>query len=157
MQKVIKLFIFLILLIDFGCKIKDSNPTLSPVIEQNLFNLINLYRIDNNLNPLIWNEPIAVESRTHSNNMKNNLISFGHGEFAERVKNLQKIYQIKNITENIGFIAGYENISERIFNNWITSSVHNKAILGDFELTGIGVAISDAKEVYITQIFIQIL
>jgi uncharacterized protein YkwD len=101
---------------------------------------------------LIWSDLIAEEARTHSKDMADKTVPFGHDGFSDR---------FARITRAIPADAGAENIAygpdaDTVFRIWADSAGHRAHIVGNFDFTGVGVAWdSKSSSFYCTQIFIR--
>lgn len=131
----------------------------SPVkMEKEVFDLINEKRRENALPPLTWSESIAIEARHHSLNMANKRVPFGHQGSDQRFKTLQKLISFsRSFAENVAYNSGYSNPVEIAVLGWLESPGHYKAIMGDFNLTGVGVEKNLKGEYYFTQLFVKII
>jgi uncharacterized protein YkwD len=112
---------------------------------------INAYRKKYNLPPLKMDVRISTIATSHSQNMAKNLIPFGHTNFLKRVVLIRS--QIKNtgaVAENVAF--NYKDAHD-VVKNWILSPGHRKNIIGNYNLTGIGIARDSKGRIYYTQIF----
>jgi uncharacterized protein YkwD len=56
---------------------------------------------------------------------------------------------------NVAAAVGHENPAGTVVDGWKNSPEHRKNMLGDFSLTGIGIAQSNDGGYFFTQIFIQ--
>ncbi|MBD2139734.1 CAP domain-containing protein [Anabaena sp. FACHB-1237] len=122
-------------------------------LEISIFNQINQYRIKEGLPQLRLSEEISKQARTHSENMAAGRVNFSHHGFVERVKAIH--IKFNSAAENVAFNIGYSNPANEAVSGWIKSPGHLKNIKGQYNLTGIGVAINSQGEVYLTQIFLN--
>jgi len=150
-----------------------TNPTFTPIsshissdtiliaqssintaaLEQAVFNQINNYRVSQGLRALTRNSAIDNQARTHSQNMANATVPFGHTGFSERVKATGISYRAAG--ENVAFNQGYSDPATIAVQGWLKSSGHLANIKGNYEQTGIGVAKNSRGGIYFTQIFIR--
>ena len=122
-------------------------------LEQSIYNQVNQYRESQNLPPLVFDETIAEQARAHSVNMANlNLLS--HDGFSDRVETIKQVISYSGAAENVASNMGYAQPDDTAIQGWIKSPGHNRNMLGNYDLTGIGVA-ARGGEYYFTQIFIQ--
>lgn len=136
--------------------IQSYSATAQPVLETSVFNLINQQRQANGLNPLLWSNYAAQLARTHSLNMANKLIPFGHQGVEVRFATLRlQIPTLTRFGENVAYNYGYPNPAQVAVNGWLKSPGHYANIMGDFNLTGVGVAKNILGEYYFTQIFVK--
>lgn len=120
---------------------------------EEIYNLVNKYRVKKGLRSLTMNEAICREAAKHSRNMANGTVSFGHDGFNDRFKKLTAAIPGANaMGENVAYSMGD---AEHVVDNWLNSPPHKKNIEGDYDLTGVGIAVSSSGQVYYTQIFIK--
>jgi uncharacterized protein YkwD len=97
-----------------------------PVAEE-LFKLLNDYRIQNNLPKVNWDEGIYDLSIDHSEYQRNRE-TISHDEFESRFKKwgtaVENVGYVKNLPESI--------IAQTLFDNFKKSPGHNKNMLKDF-------------------------
>ncbi|MBF2005642.1 CAP domain-containing protein [Chlorogloeopsis fritschii PCC 9212] len=123
-------------------------------IEQSVHEKINAHRATKGLSALTRNSSIDSQARTHSRNMANGSVPFGHQGFSDRVKNTGLSYSAA--AENVAYNCGYSDPATQAVKGWLNSSGHRRNIEGNYKLTGIGVAAtSDGKCFYFTQIFMR--
>ncbi|MBF2067126.1 MAG: CAP domain-containing protein [Calothrix sp. C42_A2020_038] len=122
-------------------------------LEKSVFEQINRYRASKGLSRLTLNSRISKQARIHSQNMANGKVPFSHNGFEKRVKSTLINYQ--NAAENVAFNQGYDDPADEAINGWIKSPGHLTNLKGNFNLTGVGVAVNKQGEVYLTQIFIR--
>jgi uncharacterized protein YkwD len=122
--------------------------------QENILERINVYRVKQNLPPLQVNAQIAQAAKTHSREMAEKIIPFGHDGFTQRIHGLFKLFPTAN--------GGAENVlysdvddAQTVVQAWLHSRGHRKNIEGNFNLTGIGVAHDGNGRVYVTEIFIR--
>jgi len=160
-DRAIRFFLALNIFLLFSIKNFANNNLHSPannisvtsfsVIENEIFDYINLHRKSIGLKPLQLNNIESSAAAKHSYNMASNKISFGHAGFQKR---------IKSISSQLGFIsASAENVAygtmnaKEVVDVWLQSPEHKKNIEGDYMLTGIGVAKNKKGMIYFTEIF----
>src|SRR5258708_37376358 len=88
--------------------------------------------------------------------MANYIVPFGHDGADARFANIEN--SIPNVTsfgENVAYNIGYSDPAATAVSDWLASPGHYANIMGNFNLTGIGVASNDQGEYYFTQIFIK--
>lgn len=66
---------------------------------------------------------------------------------------MQKMATLLSFAENVAYNHYYDDPVKVAVDGWMKSAGHKKNILGDFEETGVGVAISKEGQFYITQLF----
>ena len=138
--------------------ISTSNTTVSQnmnELEKSVFAGINKYRKSRNLPMLQWDGTIAQESRIHAQQMATRKTTFSHDGFKKRVEIISQKIPYKAAAENIAVNMGFSNPGEKAVVGWINSPGHHKNIVGDFNLTGIGIAKNNEGKYYFNQIFIK--
>ncbi len=122
-------------------------------LEKSVFVRINRYRVSLGLPKLTLDERITKQARIHSQNMASGRVPFSHQGFPHRVKAIAIPYN--SAAENVALNKGYVDPAAEAVNSWLKSQEHLPNIKGNYNLTGIGVAVNDKGEVYITQIFLN--
>ena len=123
-------------------------------IEKRIHRLVNEYRRSQGVNTLVWNDIIAERALKHSEKMASNQVHFSHDGFDERMRAIAERMQVRNMSENLGYNWGREDPAAQFVDGWIKSPGHHANMIGDFELTGIGVAKSVDGTYYATQLFV---
>jgi uncharacterized protein YkwD len=129
-----------------------SDQTLTK-LELATYNLVNRYRATHNLPPLVINPDLMLIAREHSRLMSESRI-MTHAGFSGRVAAVSRAIPSKFTSENLAFNAGSEYPQLRAIKGWIESSSHRKTMLGNYDLTGIGVEVNARGEYYFTQLFV---
>jgi uncharacterized protein YkwD len=124
----------------------------SAEFEKNIIALVNQYRQQHDLPALEINEEISEIARHHSSNMAQGLSIWGHEGYDERTKMVATILRWEEIGENLARNS-LSNPVLTAMNGWINSPLHEDNLIGDFTITGIGVARSSSGEYFFTQIF----
>jgi uncharacterized protein YkwD len=120
-------------------------------IEQQIVDLVNAYRKQQQLKPLEINLLANRIAKAHSQNMAEKKVAVGHDGFNQRADKLERLLDYNNsCSENVAM--GYLN-AETVVKGWIASAVHQKNIVGNYSKTGIGVRISAEGVLYFTQVF----
>lgn len=123
------------------------------ILELKVFKIVNEYREQIGLRPLIRYETISSVAREHSSNMATGMLAFGHSGFNKRVQEINYYFQPGMGAENLAFIQGYTYIAESALDGWLDSPSHRSTIEGNFVYTGVGIAREYFNSYYITQIF----
>ena len=131
----------------------QENIDLSRLVEE-VHRNINEYRNVQGLSPLTLNARISQQAQIHSQNMASNNTSFSHADFKFRIKNIAQKITYKTAAENIAFNQGYNDPGKQAITGWINSPSHQKNMVGNYNLTGVGVAQNSQGEYYFTQIFV---
>ncbi len=134
----------------------ESTPQSLNSMEQSVYEQINEHRESKGLSPLVLDGWLSQQAREHSEAMAKGDISFDH-EFLDQLN--QKIIKTgpyQSAATAIGMTLGHANPAQANVNNWRTSIFDETraAINGEYELTGVGVAMNLKGEYYFTQIFL---
>lgn len=124
-------------------------------LEQSVHQQVNQYRKSKNLPPLTLDSTITQQARNHSQAMANGTVPFSHDGFDKRVQAIGKTIAYRSAAENVAYNQGYPNPDKQAVEGWIKSSGHQRNMVGNFDLTGIGVSKNAKGEYYFTQIFIK--
>ena len=140
----------------------NINPTpqqkivqLSPdpeMLEQQVHQLVNQYRVSRNLSPLKLDARISQVARSHSQVMSRQ-DSLSHDGFEERVQVVAKTIPYRGVAENVAFNSGYSDPANQAVQGWRGSTGHRRNMEGDFDLTGIGIVKNTEGKYFFTQIF----
>ncbi|MFM7448973.1 MAG: CAP domain-containing protein [Leptolyngbyaceae cyanobacterium] len=136
-------------------QLRLSQAPTTATLEQSVFDQINQYRVGRGLPRLTQDDRIAKQSRNHSQAMANGQVAFGHAGFQERVKVIGTQIPLRGAAENVAYNKGAKDPAKQAVDGWLKSSGHRSNIEGDFNLTGVGVALNSKDEYYFTQIFIR--
>ncbi len=153
MKKILS--ISLVFLLFFGPACEDDgngngdNDELKQM-EEDVLTGINAYRATQALSPLTMNSFIREECRTHSENMADGTVPYGHDGFIDRTDRIIAELGSGDFAENVN-LGG--NSAEAVVNSWLNSSAHKANIEGDYDLTGVGIAKDSDGLLYFTQIF----
>lgn len=119
--------------------------------QQQILVYINQYRSNKGLNALALNDGLNTIALSHSRNMCNGSVAFGHDGFNGRMSQAKRINpNLRGFAENVAY--GMQTPQE-VSQDWYGSSGHRRNLLGDFSLTGIGVERGSDGYLYFTQIF----
>ncbi len=133
-----------------------SAQELSRALEHQTFNLINQYRADENLPPLIWNSTIADMARRHSADMATGEVAFGHGGFKDRMEKLRGIFAgMTSGGENVFYTDNRPEVARVAVDSWLHSPPHLHNIRGDFQYSGLGLWRRSDGAYFFTQIFVR--
>lgn len=138
-----------------GCS--GSNEQRDPALaelEQQMVVAVNRYRNSIGLNSLVSKETIAVQARIHSRNMAADKVPLAHDGATERTERIGETILWATISENVAFSTQRDDLVDFVLNRWLNSPGHRKNIEGEFNLTGIGVALSPDGRYFFTQIFV---
>ena len=116
---------------------------------------VNEFRRYHGLKPLTLDPTISAQAREHSADMARSGSTISHRGFNRRLENIRKQIPYRAAAENVGSVVGYENPARAAVEDWKNSPEHRKNMLGNFSLTGIGIAQSKDGGYFFTQIFLQ--
>ena len=116
-----------------------------------ILHLINDHRSKMKLKPLAMNEAIVGIAMTHSRNMANGSVEFGHDGFDDRVALMRhRIKQTNSWGENVAYGA---RSAKEVVTMWLNSPEHRENIEGNYNQTGIAIARGKDGYLYYTQLF----
>jgi uncharacterized protein YkwD len=134
---------------------KPANNSRFAALEQAIHQKINQYRQSQNLPPLTFDARISEEARGHSQAMASGKATFSHDGFEKRVDAIAKSIPYRSAGENLAYNQGYRDPVDQAVEGWLNSPGHYKNIVGDFDVTGVGVVKTPQGRYYFTQIFIR--
>lgn len=114
---------------------------------------INEYRQQHGLPKLTMDNHLVREAKQHSNDMASHRMPFGHQDFTKRIARLHK--QIKNSGAGAENVAYNYKDARTVVQQWVRSPGHQRNIVGNYNLTGIGIARDRLGRIYYTQIFLR--
>jgi uncharacterized protein YkwD len=132
---------------------RAASSTLA-TLERSVFQKINQYRQQKGLSSLSMNSTITQQARQHSQSMANSRV-LSHNGFSGRVQTIRGSIPLRAAAENVAFNRGFSDPVSQAVDGWIKSPGHLQNIMGNFNLTGVGVARNNQGEFYFTQIFIR--
>ena len=118
-------------------------------LELSISNQIDRYRQSLNLPPLTIDPTFSARARAHSEEMAST------GTLSHILDSVDQQRKYPTAAENVASIQDNPQPDLIAFQDWIASPAHQQHILGNYNLTGIGVAKNAAGEYYFTQIFIK--
>ena len=125
-------------------------------LERETFALVNDYRHQHDLPPLVWNAAVATEARGHSRDMAEGRVDFGHDGFHDRIDRLRVDFtRLRGAGENVLYTDDPQDVARSAVTIWLHSPEHLHNIRGDFNYSGIGVWESKEGTIYFTQIFVN--
>lgn len=143
----------------------NNQPTSSPSspispstdlrsLEQRAFTQVNQHRSAIGLPNLTWNDTLAEIARTHSQNMANGSVAFGHDGFNNRFEEISRRIRPSYVGENVASNT-YDDPASTAVKGWLNSPGHKANIENRlFQQSAMGVAEGPDKEYFFTQIFI---
>ena len=155
---IFKCLVHVLILFVVGCGKKSEKEYFqtsyfSSEVNEYLF-LMNEYRIQIGLLPLIETEGIQEVAFYHSANMSRRKSPFGHYGFKFRCSRLFYQFQAKTCGE---IVAMGQKTPKEVLDAWLNSPPHREAIENpDWTHTGLGLASSSSGRLYWTQMFLKI-
>lgn len=134
---------------------KPLTATEFAALEQSVHEQVNQYRASQNLPPLKLDPRISEVCRQHSQDMASGGVPFGHEGFEQRANAIEKSIAYRSVAENVAYNFGYSNPGKQAVEGWIKSPGHQKNMVSNFDLTGIGIVRNAKGEYYFTQIFVR--
>jgi uncharacterized protein YkwD len=132
-----------------------AEPSISE-LENSVYEQINQHRATLGLSPLQLDTRISIYARSHSQNMADRRIPFGHSNFRQRVLALDRLVPSRRISENVAYMFTHHETAKRVVQGWLKSPHHRPSIEGrEYRLTGVGVAQGERGAFYVTQIYIR--
>ncbi len=136
-------------------KARPADASSLSVLEADIHQRVNQYRLSQGLSPLQINAQISQVARRYSQKMAKKEATFSHDGFEGRAKAIGKTILYQTVAENLAYLKGYPDLAPVAVQGWIDSPGHQKNMVGNFNLTGIGIAKNDEGEYYFTQLFVQ--
>ena len=134
-----------------------QNPTNMRICKDDIgkkcLELTNIFRAQNKLPPLKWDDSIWRISYTHSKNMGDKKVPFGHKGFNERIRQFPFHYTLA--CENVFMCHGYsqDSIAKNGVDGWINSPGHRKNLLSNTTHCAIATYKTSSGAFYLTQMF----
>jgi uncharacterized protein YkwD len=125
-----------------------SSMTIA-ALERSIHNQIDRYRRSLNLPPLTIDPTVSAQARAHSQEMAQS------GTLIHTMDSVDLQRKYPTAAENIASTQDYPHPDRIAVQDWIASQAHQQNILGNYNLTGIGVAKNAQGEYFFTQIFIK--
>jgi len=133
----------------------NTKPSDYDSQEKEVHQLVNQYRQQVGLSPLLLRLEISEVAREHSQNMANKTVTFGHDGFQKRTNDIKNKIIFKKAAENVAMNNNMPRPSQTAVQGWIRSEGHKQNMEGDYNLTGVGIIRSVDGSFYFTQIFIS--
>ena len=112
---------------------------------------VNQYRAQHGRAKLQLNAVLSAEADQHSIDMARNILPVGHAGFERRMQHIHA--RLPDTTSGAENVAYRYNTAKIVVDGWIHSPGHRRNILGNYTLTGIGIARNSAGDYYYTQLF----
>ena len=118
-------------------------------LERSIHNQIDRYRQSLNLPPLTIDPTVSAQARAHSQEMAQ------AGTLSHTMDSVDRQRKYPTAAENIASTQADPQPDLIAVQDWLASPAHKQHILGNYNLTGIGVAKNAQGEYFFTQIFIN--
>jgi uncharacterized protein YkwD len=129
-----------------------ATRTTATISREILF-FVNEFRRSKGLSALQANSYISSVALGHSRDMLTGKSPFGHDGFRQRIDRISsRLGKLHVAAENV---ASGPMGAREVVDGWLHSPGHRRNIMGDFQLTGIGVAVAANGMIYFTQIFVK--
>lgn len=133
----------------------EKGTNLGVEVEHQLLGLVNDYRTAQGLSKLSNSDFIRDVAREHSRAMAQREIPVGHTGSEERSALIRKRIDFRTFAENIAWKRSKTDPAQKIFDSWKENYYNKRSLIGDFDLTGIGVIVSENGDYFATQIFVK--
>lgn len=136
-----------------------SNVSDKEGLELDLLSEVNRFRRERGKAPLGLDTRLSDIAEKHSVDMAQEEIPYGHEGFSNRGHAVEKSIPFNQFGENVCYFnrnGTTDDPVEEIMRSWINSPDHLANLLGDFQLTGIGIAFSNKGEIYVTQLYVSV-
>ena len=120
-----------------------------------VYQQVNDFRREHGLEPLKLHPAVSAQAREHSAEMARNADGISHRGFEDRMEDIRQKLSFRAAAENVATIRGFDNPAQQVVEGWKKSAGHRKNMLGEYSLTGIGVARSKDGAYFVTQIFLN--
>jgi len=153
LKAILFLFVFLQTIASVNAQAVIKKASTDAAIENAILVDVNAYRKKYHLAPLKMDAHISQQAKNHSRNMAKHQVPFGHKNFFKRVDIIRK--EVKNAgaaAENVAY--NYKDAHD-VVKNWMLSPGHKKNILGNYNLTGIGIVRDARGKIHFTQMFVK--
>ena len=130
-----------------------SDPKRTEILELRVHQLINQERVRRGLPALTRLEALDLEARHHSKAMATGRARFSHRGFDDRAARIRGVAAVSAVGENLSQSRHHADPAAAAVEQWLASRAHRRNLLGDYDLTGVGVARARDGSVFITQLF----
>jgi uncharacterized protein YkwD len=134
-------------------RVAQSTNIDTAAIESSILSQVNQYRASKGLAALSRNSSIDSQSRNHSQSMSAGSTPFSHQGLAQRIQATGISW--RGYAENVALNQGHSDPATTAVKGWLNSPGHLRNIEGNYNQTGIGVAVNGKGEIYFTQMFIS--
>lgn len=146
-------------------QVQASTPMTIAALERSIHDQIDKHRQSLNLPPLTIDPVISAKARSHSQEMaQSGTLSHTMDSVyspperllqGQTLRYRQQERKYPSAAENVATTQDYPQPDRIAVQDWIASPAHHRHILGNYNLTGIGVAKNAQGEYFFTQIFIN--
>ncbi len=116
---------------------------------------VNAYRQRQGLSPLELDERVSAIARRHSQDMASGEVPFSHDGVEDRYEAIGELISYRQVAENVAYNFGHSDPVQQAVDGWIESPGHERNMTGDYELSGMGIAVNAEGEYYFTQLFVR--
>jgi uncharacterized protein YkwD len=134
--------------------VQENDQQFAPMVDR-VHRLVNEFRAEHGRAALTLDSSISAAAREHSAEMARDRSAISHRGFKQRLSDIQKRFPFRAGAENVAMNAGQKDPATTAVDGWRRSPEHRLNMLGNFNLTGIGIASGENGEYFFTQIFIQ--
>ncbi len=135
---------------------RESQGFSTGPLEAQTHELVNAHRRDAGLRPLEYSPAIAAVARRHSEAMAAGKVRVGHQGAAERERRIAREIPLRGMAENVAVNnAAARRTARMAVAGWLGSRGHRANIVGDYDVTGIGIARGRNGAWYFTHIFVK--
>lgn len=129
--------------------------------EKDLVNIINRYRDQHGLSPLVYDKELSAVARSHSDYLARNKMGANHNLIHTRYRRMDGIIPWRAAGENVAYNYGHSNPLASAFRQWRHSPGHNRLMLKNWTKfggeghTGMGITKTIDGRYYFTQVFLE--
>jgi uncharacterized protein YkwD len=124
-------------------------------LEARVFARVNAHRDAMGLPPLAADRGLAEIARRHSRAMASGKVDFGHEGFQSRGRQAYALIPYRGFGENISrHTREADEVPDAAMRKWLASEVHRKHVEGEYDVSGLGAAVSAEGTWYLTQLFV---
>ncbi|MCS6873489.1 MAG: CAP domain-containing protein [Pyrinomonadaceae bacterium] len=128
-------------------------------LEKRIFEMLNQRRAEIGLEPLVWNERLALAARLHSKQMAQYGFFSHVGLDGSLVSKRIEAFGVKGwraVGENIAYNRGFDDPVSTACEGWMKSRGHRDNILSPrWKESAVGIAVATDGTYYFTQIFLE--
>lgn len=145
-----------------GPELSQGGDVLTARADENLRALevaaheqVNAYRQRQGLSPLELDERVSAIARRHSQEMASGEVPFSHDGVEDRYEAIDSLISYRQVAENVAYNFGHSDPVRKAVEGWIESPGHEQNMTGDYEISGMGIAVNAEGEYYFTQLFVR--